>query len=117
MDPATTVCPNLACPARGHTGQGNMRIHSCKDQRLLCPECPMTFSATTGTALYHRRTSAETVSLVVTRLAHGCPRHAIVVAFGFDERTGAAWWARAGRQGQAVQEQLVEHQRALGQVA
>ena len=49
-------------------------------------------------------------------LAHGCPLQAIVVAFGFDERTVAAWWARAGRQGQAVQEHLVEQPRDLGQV-
>ena len=116
MDPATLFCPNLACPARGQTGQGNLRIHSCKDQRFLCTECHKTFSATTGTALYRLRTSAEMVSLVVTLLAHGCPLQAIVVAFGFDERTVAAWWARAGRQGQAVQEHLVEHPRDLGQV-
>ena len=116
MDPATTFCPNLVCPARGHTGQGNIRIHSCKDQRFLCTECHKTFSATTGTALYRLRTSAETVSLVVTLMAHGCPVQAIVVAFGYDERTVACWLARAGVQGQAVQENLVEHPRDLGQV-
>src|SRR2546425_7849516 len=41
---------------------------------------------------------------------------AIVAAFGFDERTVAAWWARSGRQGQAVQEHLVEDPRDLGPV-
>ena len=116
MDPTTVFCPNLACPARGQTGQGNIRIHSRKDQRFLCTECHKTFSATKGTALYRLRTSAETVSLVVTLLAHGCPLQAIVVAFGFDERTVACWLARAGGQGQAVQEHLVEQPRDLGQV-
>ena len=62
------------------------------------------------------RTSAETVTLVVTLLAHGCPVQAIVAAFGFDERTVADWWARSGRQGQAVHEYLVEQPRDLGQV-
>jgi len=56
------------------------------------------------------------VALVLTLLAHGCPLQAIVVAFGFDERTIAAWEARAGRQGQAVQEHLVEQPRDLGHV-
>jgi len=56
------------------------------------------------------------VSLVMTLMAHGCPLQAIVVAFGYDERTVASWLARAGRQGQAVQEHLVEQPRALGQV-
>ena len=97
MDPATTFCPNLACPARGQTGQGTIGIHSCKAKRFICTECHKTFSATTGTACSRLRTSAETVSLVVTLMAHGCPLQAIVVAFGYDERTVAAWWMRAGR--------------------
>ena len=116
MDPATVFCPNLACHARGHIGQGNIGIHSQKDQRFLCKECRKTFSATKGTVFYRLRTSAETVVLVVTLLAHGCPLHAIVAAFGFDERTVADWWARSGRQGQAVQEHLVEQPRDLGHV-
>ena len=116
MDPTTTFCPNLACPARGQTGQGNIGIHSCKDKRFLCTACHKTFSATKGTAFSRLRTSAETVSLVLTLMAHGCPLQAIVAAFGYDERTVASWLARAGGQGQAVQEYLVEHPRDLGQV-
>jgi transposase-like protein/IS1 family transposase len=116
MDPATTFCPNPACPARGQTGQGNIGIHSRKAQRFICTQCRMTFTTTKGTAFYRLRTPAETVSLVLTLLAHGCPLQAIVVAFGFDERTVAAWFARAGTQAQAVQEHLVEQPRDLGQV-
>src|SRR2546429_6920590 len=116
MDPTTTFCPNGNCPARGQTGKGNIGIHSRKEQRCICHACDKTFSATTGTVFYRRRTSADTVVIVVTWLAHGCPVHAIVAAFGFDERTIADWWARSGRQGQAVQAFLVERPRDLGQV-
>src|SRR6266705_3984800 len=116
MDPTTTFCPNVACPARGQTGQGNIGIHSQKEQRFLCTACRKTFTTTKGTALYRLRTAADTVSLVVTLLAHGCPLQAIVVAFRVDERTVAAWVRRAGVQGQAVQECLVEQPRDLGQV-
>jgi transposase-like protein len=116
MDPTTAFCPNWHCHARGHSGQGNIGIHSRKEQRFICHECHKTFSATTGTVFYRLRTSAETVILVVTLLAHGCPVQAIVAAFGFDERTVAAWWARSGRQGQTVHEYLVEQPRDLGQV-
>ena len=116
MDPTTTFCPNQHCPARGQMGQGNIGIHSQKEQRFICHECHKTFSATKGTVFYRLRTAAATVSLVVTLLAHGCPVQAIVAAFGFDERTVAAWWARSGRQGQAVHESLVEQPRDLGQV-
>jgi transposase-like protein len=116
MDPTTTFCPNGDCPARGQIGQGNIGIHSRKDRRFICTQCRKTFSATKGTVFYRLRTSAETVVRVVTLLAHGCPVQAIVAAFGFDERTIAAWWARSGRQGQAVHEYVVEHPRDLGQV-
>src|SRR5437016_8883906 len=116
MDPTTVFCPNRHCPARGQTGMGNIGIHSQKEQRFICHECHKTFSATKGTVLYRLRTAAETVSLVVTLLAHGCPVQAIVVAFGLDERTIADWWARSGRQGQGVHEYLVEQPRDLGQV-
>jgi transposase-like protein/IS1 family transposase len=116
MDPTITFCPNRNCPARGQTGQGNIGIHSQKEQRFICHECHKTFSARKGTVFYRLRTSAETVALVVTLLAHGCPVQAIVAAFGFDERTVADWWARSGRQGHVVHTSLVEQPRDLGQV-
>jgi transposase-like protein/IS1 family transposase len=116
MDPTTAFCPNEHCHTRGQTGQGNIGIHSQKEQRFICHACHKTFSARKGTVFYRLRTSAETVVIVVTLLAHGCPLQAIVAAFGFDERTVADWWARSGRQGQVVHEYLVEQPRDLGQV-
>ena len=62
MDPTTTFCPNVACPARGQSGQGNIGIHSRKDRRFMCTQCRKTFSATTGTVFYRLRTSADTVA-------------------------------------------------------
>ncbi len=35
MDPTTVFCPNTHCHARGQTGQGNISIHSQKEQRFL----------------------------------------------------------------------------------
>ena len=116
MNPTTVFCPNLACPARGQTGQGNIGIHSHREKRFICTECRKTFTTTKGTVFYRLRTSAETVTRVVTLMAHGCPLQAIVVAFEVDERTVAAWVRRAGVQGQAVQEHVVERPRDLGQV-
>jgi transposase-like protein len=116
MDPTTTFCPTMTCPTRGQTGQGNIGIHSRKDRRFICTQCRKTFAATYGTVFYRLRTAGDLVALIITLLAHGCPVQAIVVAFGVDERTIAAWRARAGRQGQAVQAHLVEQPRDLGQV-
>jgi transposase-like protein len=105
------------CPPRGQTGQGNIRIHSCQAQRFLCTACHKTLSATKGTAWYRLRTPAETVSLVVTLMAHGCPPQAIVVAFGSDERTVACWLTRAGNQGQAVRHWIRQHNQQVKQGA
>ena len=60
MDPTTVFCPNPRCHARGQTGQGNIGIHSQKEQRFICHECHKTFSARKGTVFYRLRTSAET---------------------------------------------------------
>src|SRR5436853_3248741 len=117
MDPTTIFCPNGHCPARGQTGMGNIGIHSQKEQRFICHACHKTFSARKGTVFYRLRTSAETVVIVVTLLAHGCPLQAIVAAFGFDERTVASWQAKAGAHCQQVHAHLVQQgQLDLGHV-
>jgi hypothetical protein len=114
MDPTPVYCPHLACSARGQTGQGNIGLHSRTPQRCIWRPCRNTFTETKGTVFYRLRTSADTVTLVVTLMARGCPLQAMVVAFGDDARMVAAWWARASRQGQAVQAYRVEHPRDLG---
>ena len=108
MDPQSQFCPNEHCPARGLRGQGTIRIHSRKEGRYRCTTCGGTFGATTGTAFWGLRTPTMVVTTVLTLLAHGCPRQAIVAAFGLDERTVAAWQERAGTQCQRVQTYLVQ---------
>jgi transposase-like protein len=108
MDPQQQFCPNPACPARGQVGQGNIGVHSQGEQRYVCHQCGRPFAATTGTPFYRLRTPAETVTLVLTLLSHGCPPQAIVAAFGLDERTVAAWLARAGGHCQRVHAHLVQ---------
>jgi transposase-like protein len=117
MDPQTVFCPNSDCPARGQVGQGNITIHSQKEQRYKCNTCGQTFAATKGTPFYRLRTGIDTVCIVITLLAHGCPIQAIVAAFGFDERTVKEWHKRAGEHCEQVHTHLVQGQpRDLGQV-
>jgi transposase-like protein len=106
MDPAATCCPNKHCPTRGQTGRGNIGIHSRKEQRFICHQCDKTCSATTGTVFYRLRTSAATVVLGVTMLAHGCPGKPSWQRWSLMSGRALAWWARSGRQGQAVPESL-----------
>jgi len=116
MDPQTVFCPNSACPASGQSGKGNIHIHSHKEQRYVCDVCGGTFAATKGTIFYRRRLPRDMIVTMITLLAHGCPRQAIVAAYKVDERTVKGLEESAGEHCQQVHEQLVEQSRDLGQV-
>jgi transposase-like protein len=108
MDRQTQFCHNPACPARGQAGQGYIRSHSRKEQRYQCKLCRQTFAATKDTPAYRLHTDLALVALVLGLLTHGCPVPAIVAAYGLDERTVAAWLARAGAHAQALHDHLVQ---------
>jgi transposase-like protein len=117
MNLAKIFCPNPECPARGKCDEGNITVHSQAEKRCACDVCETTFSITKGTIFYRLKTDPMQVMLVITLLAYGCPVQAIVVAFGFDERTVRNWWKRAGGHCQAVHEHKVEKsQLDVGQV-
>jgi transposase-like protein len=107
MNPMAQFCHNLDCPARGQVGQGNITIHSRKQQRYRCKTCRSTFAATTGTPFYRLHLAAELFTIVLTLLTHGCPTQAIVAAFGLDERTVASWLLRAGQHAMQLHQHLV----------
>lgn len=108
MDPQKASCPNSDCPFYGQTDQGNIALHSKKENRLRCRNCRKTFAATRGTIFYRRRYDAETITRVVTLLAYGCPVQAVCCAFSLDERTVTAWHGRAGLHCQRLHEHLIE---------
>lgn len=117
MNPQTQFCHNSECPARGKAGEGDIIIHSRKDQRYRCKACNRTFSATKGTPFYRLHKPVELMKLVITLLIHGCPPKAIEAAFSLDGRTVASWQDKAGMHAQKLHEHLVGNQRVqLGQV-
>ena len=107
MDPQAQFCPNPHCPTRGQTARGNIKVHSYRERRYRCTTCGRTFAATRDTPFYRLKKSLDLVTIVITLLCHGCPLQAIVVAFGLDERTVAAWRDRAGRHGQRFHDHAV----------
>lgn len=102
MDPTAVFCANPQCPARGKLGEGNIRVHSRKEQRFRCACCGKTFAASKGTPFYRLHKGRALFVCVITLLTHGCPLQAIVAAFGLDERTVADWHGKAGSHCQGV---------------
>lgn len=108
MNPQRIFCPNMACPARGQSGKGNIHVHSQKDKRFICDVCQGTFTTSKGTVFYRLRHDPEIVMCVIILLAYGCPLQAIVKAFDLDERTVRDWHERAGKHCQSIHEHIVE---------
>lgn len=109
MNPQELFCPDMACPARGQVGKGNIHVHSLKDKRCICDVCRKTFATTTGTIFHRLRSDPQLVMWVIVLLAYGCPIQAIVKAFHLDERTVCDWQKRAGAHCQQVHEHLLEN--------
>ena len=116
MNPHDQWCINSACPASGQAGQGNITIHSQKEQRYRCSLCEKTFSARHGTPFHRRRTPEQTITLVITLISWGCPPVAIEHAFGFHPQTIRSWLEAAGHHVEAVHHDLVTQPRDLGHV-
>src|SRR5215469_6927111 len=106
-DASQLFCPNWDCSARGKLGQGNIVSHGKKRERYKCKTCGKTFSGHRGTMFEGLRKAENLLVLVVTLLAYGCPRQAIVHAFGLDERTVARWQERAGQHCRSVHKDQV----------
>lgn len=116
IDPQTTFCPNIDCPARGQLGEGNIHIHCRKRQRYRCTVCRTTFSARAGTLFFRRRTDEQTLTRVVTLVSHGCPIPAIEVAFELQAQTVREWVDAAGAHAEALHHTEVVQPRDLVQV-
>jgi transposase-like protein len=107
MELEKLFCPNIDCPARGQTGQGNLGVHSQKEKRAICNVCNKPFATSSGTIFYRLQTDPQIVIWVLILLANGCPLKAAAIAFGLDERTIKKWWQRAGTHCEGVHNHLV----------
>src|ERR671932_1473294 len=116
MDPQMVWCPNVACPARGQVGQGNIGVHSQQERRYSCRVCGKTFGARTGTLFHRRRTDEALIIMVITLVSWGCPLVALEHAFGLQPQTIRDWLAAAGRHAEAVHHAQVVQPRDLGHV-
>jgi transposase-like protein len=106
-------CPNMDCPARGQTGQGNIRGHGKTRPRFKCQVCNKTFSARAGTPFFRRRTDETVITQVVTLVGHGCPIPAIEAAFDLQAQTVREWVEASGQQCERLHHDQVVQPRDL----
>src|SRR4051794_25114531 len=116
MNPQAVWCPNMACPARGQAGKGNIGVHSQKERRYRCRVCHKTFGARTGTIFHRRRTEEALIVIVITLVSWGCPLVALEHAFGLMPQTIRDWLDAAGMHAEAVHHEQVTQPRDLGHV-
>jgi hypothetical protein len=91
----------------GHPGQRE-RI-----QDLFCQACRRQFSVRRHTALYHLKTEAARVSLVLMALAEGLSISGAMHTFGHRERTIVTWLRRAGTHAERLHGQLFRNLQLL----
>jgi len=86
-------------------------------QRYRCRTCKRTFTATTGTIFYRKRTPEHEILEVLALLAEGNRISSLTRVKGFKEDTILAWLREAAQHAEAVEDVLLaEFQVERGQL-
>lgn len=108
-------CPNEACPDYGklRDGQAQQNIiktgHTKKGvQRYQCNTCRKTFTETTGTLFFRKRTSEHDILETLVLLAEGSRISSLSRAKGFKEDTILAWLREAAQHAEELEAVLMK---------
>ena len=108
-------CPNEACPDYGklQDGQAQQNIiktgHTQKGvQRYQCNTCRKTFTQTTGTLFFRKRTSEHDILETLVLLAEGSRISSLSRAKGFKEDTILAWLREAAQHAEELEVVLMK---------
>src|SRR5574342_201629 len=107
-------CPNEGCPDYGKLQNGLQRNldkfgKTRKGvQRFRCQTCGRTFTETTGTIFYRKRTPEHEILETLALLAEGSRISSLPRAKGFKEDTILTWLRQAAQQAEALDEVLMK---------
>jgi transposase-like protein len=108
-------CPNEACPEYGKLQdsqtQRNIRKYGktrAGVQRYQCQTCHRTFTGTTGTIFFRKRTPEHEILETLALLAEGSRISSLSRAKGFKEDTILAWLREAAQHAEALEEVLMK---------
>lgn len=106
-------CPNEACRDYGKR-QGGPQRNMIKFgqtengvQRYRCKTCQKTFTETTGTIFFRKRTPAHEIVETLALLAEGSRISSLSRAKGFKEDTILGWLREAAQHAEALEEVLL----------
>lgn len=107
-------CPNKACPDYGKLQDGQWQQNIIKSgktkkgvQRYQCKTCQKTFTETTGTLFFRKRTPEGDILETLALLAEGNRISSLSRVKGFKEDTILAWLREAAQHAEAVEEVLM----------
>lgn len=107
-------CPNEACPDYGRLADGQTASHLRKFgktkrgvQRYQCKTCGQTFTATSGTLFYRKRTPEKEILETLALLAEGSRISSLTRTKGFKEDTILAWLREAAQHAEQLEEVLL----------
>jgi transposase-like protein len=116
-------CPNKTCPDYGKKqGPGQVNIigfgqTKAGRQRYRCKTCRRTFTETTGTMFYRRRTPAGEIIETLALIAEGNRVSSLTRVKGHKEDTILAWLEDAANHAEAIEAELLGRYRlARGQI-
>ena len=107
-------CPNEACPDYGKL-QDDQRLQNIIKfgktkkgvQRYRCKTCKKTFTETTGTIFFRKRTPEHEILETLALLAEGNRISSLSRVKGFKEDTILAWLREAAQHAEAMEEVLM----------
>jgi len=103
-------CPNEACPDYGKLQSSQLQSNITKAgrtkkgvQRYQCKTCHITFTETTGTIFFRKRTSEHEILETLALLAEGSRISSLSRAKGHKEDTILAWLREAAQHAETVE--------------
>jgi transposase-like protein len=107
-------CPNEACPDYGKLQEGQAQRNIRKYgktragvQRYQCRTCNRTFTETTGTIFYRKRTPEDEILETLALIAEGSRMSSLARVKGHKEDTIASWLREAAEHVEEVEERLM----------
>lgn len=108
-------CPNEACPDYGKLQDGQEQHNIIKTghtqrgvQRYQCNTCRKTFTETTGTLFFRKRTPEHDILETLVLLAEGSRISSLSRAKGFKEDTILAWLREAAQHAEELEDVLMK---------